>query len=282
MEEKSTPQEEPSQILIDNGCIADFYDLPHAVMAFRDGGYGVMHKATKKSSAQQVGVKKISKSRVMRERFEAEISIMKSLSHPNINQLFETFQDERNFFMVLELCLGDDLFNAIIDRGKFSEIGAKHCMRQIFQGVGYCHERRICLCDLTLEKIMLLTQEPIEQATLKIVDFGSATDFRDNEPMTIDVGTPNYVAPEVLAGRYDSKCDLWSCGVAMYIMLCGYPPFYDESDAEVLAKVRLGDFSFAAADWTGTSDDAKSLIGMLLKMNPTDRLGATAALQSTW
>merc|ERR1712190_392763 len=100
--------------------------------------------------------------------------------------------------------------------------------------------------------------------------------------LTTKAGTPYYVAPQVLAGKYDQLSDLWSCGVIMYVMLCGYPPFFGETDAEVLSKVRLGNFSFNAADWKNVSEDAKNLIRMLLKMNPKDRYTAEQALNHEW
>jgi len=117
---------------------------------------------------------------------------------------------------------------------------------------------------------------------LKIVDFGLSTSFEPDRCMTTKAGTPYYVAPQVLQGKYDCGCDLWSCGVMMYVLLCGYPPFFGESDADILAKVRLGNYSFNAADWKHISDDAKNLIRALLKMNPRDRYTAEQALNHSW
>merc|ERR1719414_567387 len=106
--------------------------------------------------------------------------------------------------------------------------------------------------------------------------------FQPNQVLTTKAGTPYYVAPQVLAGKYDQLSDLWSIGVIMYVMLCGYPPFFGETDAEVLSKVRLGNFSFNAADWKNISEDAKNLIRFLLKMNPRDRYTAEQALNHEW
>merc|ERR1719326_342248 len=106
--------------------------------------------------------------------------------------------------------------------------------------------------------------------------------FELGQVLTTKAGTPYYVAPQVLAGKYNQASDLWSIGVIMYVLLCGYPPFFGETDAEVLSKVRLGNFSFNAADWKNVSDDAKELIRMLLKMNPKDRYSAEQALNHTW
>jgi len=117
---------------------------------------------------------------------------------------------------------------------------------------------------------------------LKIIDFGLACKFDKDQVLTTKAGTPYYVAPQVLAGKYDQSSDLWSLGVIMYVVLCGYPPFYGETDADVLTKVRLGNFTFNAADWKNISEDAKNLIRMLLKINPRDRYTAEQALNHIW
>merc|ERR1712048_432951 len=114
------------------------------------------------------------------------------------------------------------------------------------------------------------------------IDFGLSCKFTENQVLTTKCGNPLYVAPQVLAGEYDQLSDLWSVGVIMYVMLCGYPPFFGETDAEVLSKVRLGNFSFNAADWKDVSEDAKNLIRMMLKMNPRDRYTAEQALNHEW
>jgi len=128
-----------------------------------------------------------------------------------------------------------------------------------------------------------MTKEKIEKSNLKIIDFGLSCRFEPGgAPLTTKAGTPYYVAPQVLAGKYDELSDLWSVGVIMYVMLCGYPPFFGETDAEVLSKVRLGNFSFNATDWKNISEDAKNLIRLLLKMNPKERINAKSALEHVW
>merc|ERR1719265_1855112 len=122
----------------------------------------------------------------------------------------------------------------------------------------------------------------MEKSAVKLIDFGLSKRFTDGEVLKTKAGTPYYVAPQVLAGKYDHSSDLWSLGVIMYVVLCGYPPFYGETDADVLAKVRLGNFSFNAADWKSVSEDAKNLIRMLLKMNPRDRFTAQQSLEHEW
>merc|ERR1712125_5527 len=144
------------------------------------------------------------------------------------------------------------------------------------------HENHVCHRDLKPENFIFSTKEPIEKSILKIIDFGLSCKYEPGQVLTTKAGTPYYVAPQVLAGKYDHLSDLWSCGVIMYVLLCGYPPFFGETDAEVLSKVRLGNFSFNAADWKGVSEDAKNLIRKLLKMNPRDRYTAEQALNDVW
>merc|ERR1712203_785421 len=216
------------------------------------------------------------------DRFKQEIAIMKMGDHPNIIKLFETFEDHRNIYLVMELCIGGELFDRIIEAGHFTETQAATLMQQIVKAIYFMHESHVCHRDLKPENFLFTTKESIEKNTLKIIDFGLSCAFTAGQILTTKAGTPYYVAPQVLAGKYDQMSDCWSCGVIMYVMLCGYPPFFGETDAEVLSKVRLGNFTFNAADWKNISEDAKNLIRMLLKMNPRDRYTAEQALNHDW
>merc|ERR1719460_2395971 len=184
--------------------------------------------------------------------------------------------------MILELCSGGELFDRIIEAGSFTEVQAAIAMQHLFRAIFYMHENHITHRDLKPENFLFTSKEPIEKCTLKVIDFGLACKFQQDQVLSTKAGTPYYVAPQVLAGKYDCASDLWSLGVIMYVVLCGYPPFYGETDADVLAKVRLGNFSFNAADWKNVSEDAKNLIRMLLKMNPRDRYTAEQALNHEW
>merc|ERR1719162_1250710 len=216
------------------------------------------------------------------DRFKQEIAIMKMMDHPDIIKLFETFEDHRNIYLVMELCTGGELFDRIIDAGHFTEVQAAILMQQILRAIYYMHENSVCHRDLKPENFLFSSKDPIEKCLLKIIDFGLSCQFSADSVLTTKAGTPYYVAPQVLAGKYDHLSDLWSCGVIMYVILCGYPPFYGETDADVLTKVRLGNFSFNATDWKNVSEDAKNLIRMMLKMNPRDRYTAEQALNHDW
>jgi calcium-dependent protein kinase len=207
---------------------------------------------------------------------------MKKMDHPNIIRLFETFEDHRNIYLVMELCEGGELFDRIIELGHLTENQAAVLMQQMFRAVFYMHLNKIVHRDLKPENFLFLTKEPLEKTPLKIIDFGLSCEFSEGQVMSTKAGTPYYVSPQVLQGRYDEACDVWSCGVIMYILLCGYPPFYGDTDAQVLKKVREGTFTFNQADWRNISEDAKDLIRKLLAFNPKDRFTAEQALNHVW
>jgi len=271
-----------SSFIIDNqGKLTEFYDLDKKKLG--EGSYGSVCKATNKSTGATRACKSISKEHMKNlERFKQEIAIMKMMDHPNIIKLYESFEDRKNIYLVMELCLGGELFDRIIDAGHFTEVQAALLMQQMVRALYYMHENHVTHRDLKPENFIFSTKEPIEKSILKIIDFGLSCVYKPDQVLTTKAGTPYYVAPQVLAGKYDQLADMWSTGVIMYVLLCGYPPFFGETDAEVLSKVRLGNFSFNAADWKNVSEDAKNLIRMLLKMNPRDRYTAEQALNHEW
>jgi len=279
----NTPKSRNDRFITDNTGkkITEYYDLDKKKLG--EGSYGSVCKAKNKSTQTIRAIKTIAKAQMKNtERFKMEIAIMKMMDHPNIIKLFESFEDHRNIYLVMEICSGGELFDKIIESGHFTEVQCAVLMHQIVRAIFYMHENHICHRDLKPENFLFVSKDPIEKSTLKVIDFGLSCKFETNQVLTTKAGTPYYVAPQVLAGKYDHLSDLWSVGVIMYVMLCGYPPFFGETDAEVLSKVRLGNFSFNAADWKNVSEDAKNLIRMLLKMNPRDRYTAEQALNHEW
>jgi calcium-dependent protein kinase len=268
-------------ILANNGSLTQFYTVEAAKIG--QGSYGSVTKGTNKSTGVVRAIKTISKSQVKNiERFRLEISIMKQMDHPNIIKLFETFEDHRNIYLVMELCTGGELFDRIIELGHLTEHQAAIIMQQILRAVFYMHQNKVMHRDLKPENFLFSTKESVEKSPLKIIDFGLSAHFEAGQTMSTKAGTPYYVAPQVLAGKYDESCDIWSCGVIMFILLCGYPPFYGDTDAEVLRKVREGVFTFNPSDWRSISDDAKDLIRKMLQFNPKDRYTAEQALNHIW
>jgi calcium-dependent protein kinase len=271
-----------AQFITENtGRISDVYTLQNKKLG--KGSYGSVMKGTHRSTGLTRAVKVISKSQMKNlTRFQQEIAIMKMMDHPNIVKLYETFQDAKNIYLVMELCGGGELFDRIIEAGQFTEVICATIMHQIVKAIYYMHENSVCHRDLKPENFLFMTKESIAKNHLKIIDFGLSCQFAPGQVLTTKAGTPYYVAPQVLAGKYDHLSDMWSIGVIMYVMLCGYPPFFGETDAEVLSKVRLGEYKFDAAEWKNISDDAKGLIRKLLKMNPKDRYTAEEALNHDW
>ncbi|KYK64102.1 calcium-dependent protein kinase CDPK2A [Toxoplasma gondii TgCatPRC2] len=266
-------------ILENTGALTDFYEIDTATLG--QGTYGSVSKARKKDTGQMRAVKTISKSQVKNlERFRQEIAIMKELDHPNVIKLFETFEDHRNIYLVMELCTGGELFDRIISEGRLTEKQAAVLMKQMFSAVHYLHSNNIMHRDLKPENFLFL--DSARESPLKIIDFGLSCRFKKGEFVSTKAGTPYYVAPQVLQGKYDFRCDAWSLGVILYILLCGYPPFYGETDAEVLAKVKTGVFSFSGPEWKRVSEEARELIRHLININPQERYTAEQALQHPW
>jgi len=271
-----------SQLILDRtGRIQDLYNMDKKKLG--EGTYGAVYRGTHKTTGRVRAIKTIPKTQMRNvERFKKEIAIMKIMDHPSIIKLFETLEDSRFIYLAMELCTGGELFDKIIAAGHFTEADAAVVMQQILRAVFYMHENNICHRDLKPENFLFQTKESIAKNVLKLIDFGLSCHCMPGDTMTTKAGTPYYVAPQVLQGKYDATCDVWSCGVIMYILLCGYPPFYGHSDGEVLSKVRLGHVAFDVRDWKHVSQGAKELIRAMLKVNPKDRYTAEEALNHAW
>jgi calcium-dependent protein kinase len=253
------------------------------------GTYGNVFKATTKDTTQARAIKVIPKVKVRnQDRFKTEIEIMRNLDHPHIIKLFETFEDSRNIYLVMELCTGGELFDRIIEKGHFTESEARNIFSQIIKAIYYCHQNKICHRDLKPENFLLLDSRP--DAPIKVIDFGLSQVFgevqqkdgsKSQVQMTTRAGTPYYISPEVLQGKYDESCDVWSSGVILYILLCGYPPFYGNNDPQILEAVKKGAFDFNGPEWKSVSENAKDLIKKMLT-KPEIRVKAGDILLHPW
>ena len=249
-----------------------------------DGAFGSVRKITHRVSGEHRAVKTIHKKNLRsdeeRQTFFNEVTVLRALDHPNVLKLYEYYQDEKNYYLITELCNGGELFDRIISHGSFSEALAANYMKQILSVVSFCHERNIVHRDLKPENFLLDTTE--EDAYLKVIDFGTAQFFTPGTPMTSKFGTPYYIAPEVLKCRYDEKCDVWSAGVNMYVLLCGYPPFGGSNDDQILKKISVGRFTFPSPEWDFISFEAKDLITKMLTFDTAHRPSARECLQHPW
>lgn len=211
-----------------------------------------------------------------------EVENLKNLDHPNIINFHESYQDEVYFHVVVEFCSGGELKSLIESKGGLDELVARRFMKQIFWGISYIHHKGICNRDIKADNFLISSLGDDPQ--LKMIDFGLSTTFKKDEEfsMTETVGTPFYVAPEVLLQIYDHRCDYWSAGVLMYYMLSGSFPFTGDDDAKLQASIIRGSVKFNGDIWRNVSDDAKDLIRKLLQVDPTKRYSASKALEHPW
>lgn len=181
----------------------------------------------------------------------------------------------------MDLMTGGELFDRIVMKDHYTELEAKKALHQIVIAIKYCHDKNIVHRDLKPENILYET--PDENSALKLGDFGLATMLRPNQLMTVACGTPGYVAPEILRGiAYGKEVDIWSIGVILYILLCGFPPFYDDNNKKLFAQIVAANFSFPDPYWTNISQNAKDLVNKLLVVDPTKRLTAEQILAHPW
>ncbi|XP_057324113.1 calcium/calmodulin-dependent protein kinase type 1 isoform X2 [Microplitis mediator] len=237
---------------------------------------------SKEKPGQMYAVKIIDKKALKgkEDSLENEIKVLRRLTHPNIVQLLETFEDKHKVYLVMELVTGGELFDRIVEKGSYTEKDASGLIRQVLEAVDYMHEQGVVHRDLKPEN--LLYYSPDEDSKIMISDFGLSK-MEDSGIMATACGTPGYVAPEVLAQRpYGKAVDVWSIGVISYILLCGYPPFYDENDANLFAQILKGEFEFDSPYWDDISDSAKDFIHKLMCVKVEDRYTCKQALAHPW
>lgn len=272
-----------SLVQLHKAKVEEFYEIADIL---GEGSFGSVSSATHKATGASRAIKAMTKKKVERKELEAEIEIMKHLDHPNIVKLYEVFEDYVNIHLVLELCTGGELFQRIVEEECFAERQAAAIMQQVMGGLLYCHRKCVCHRDIKPENFLLQVPGrrwcPVEQCVIKIIDFGVASKFEEGKQMTTKIGTPFYVAPQVLDGSYTESCDLWSCGVIMYILLCGYPPFTGETETELIPRIKACCYCFPEDDWDGVSDDAKDLIQKLICLDPAARYTAAQTMGHIW
>lgn len=245
-----------------NGTFKDHYQIGQLL---GQGAFGEVRKCLNRDTKVTRAVKLIKKESMSSEEeqsFKHEISILKKLDHPNILKLYEVFEDEKRYYLVTEMCKGGELFDEIVLKVQFSEKEAATIIQQILQAVSYCHNLGIVHRDLKPENVLI---DKELNNTLKIIDFGTAIKFnRGKEVLKTTHGTSYYIAPEVLSKSYDERCDVWSIGVMLYILLSGKPPFDGENDEEITEQVKIGEYVMTGGAWQVISNDAKNLIKKML------------------
>ena len=211
-----------------------------------------------------------------------EINILRTLDHPNILKIFEFYSNKESYSIVTELCSGGELFQEIVDKGPFNENYSAYVMFQILSAINYCHNMKIVHRDLKPENILIVDRDKNNYPRVKICDFGTSKMFEKGAIQRKLVGSSYYIAPEVLKKHYDEKCDLWSCGVILYILLSGRPPFGGENDKEIMERVSIGKYDLQSSPFNKVSKNGIDLIQKLLIMDPKKRISAQDALLHPW
>jgi len=248
------------------------------------GTYGVVYKAIRKATGEKRAIKKIkrmNKDKGFEGKLVHEIDILKHLDHPNIIKIYEFYTTEKEFYVVSEYISGGELFDEIAQRRYFSEADAAFIMRQLLAAISYCHSKNVVHRDLKPENILIDSVEG-NKVTVKIIDFGTALIVPQDRVISKKVGSIYYVAPEILKGNYTSKCDIWSLGVIMYILLVGRPPFNGSSNSSIMSAILTGVFEFPSPLADNISADAKGLIRKMLTYNPEERITASEAYNHPW
>jgi calcium/calmodulin-dependent protein kinase I len=264
------------------GLVEDKYELGQELGR---GGFSIVREGRNRQTGEKVAVKFIEKKFVDQEELkllQREIDIMARVQHTNVLRLFEIFDTDQKLSLVMELVNGGELFYKIVDKGSYSELEARDIVRQLVEGVDYLHNQGIAHRDLKPEN--LLCSETEHGMIIKIADFGLSKAFSGESDLSTSCGTPDYAAPEVLRmdGAYDKSVDLWSIGVITYVLLCGFPPFYGKSQAQLFEKILNADYDFPEPEWTQISAEAKDFIGHLLVLDVKLRYNTKQCLDHPW
>jgi len=262
-----------------------FYEV---IKTLGEGAYGQVFKVMNKKTKNIRAMKVINKLKACLDEDDEnnlikEINVLRSLDHPNILKIYEYYSTPRKLYIISELCNGGELFDRISKVKYFNEKVAAHILRQLLSAITFCHSNNVIHRDLKPENILIESENEKEEFfTIKVIDFGTSEIFRKNKLLDKKIGTPLYIAPEVLNNQYNEKCDLWSTGVILYILLCGSPPFYGSNDNEIYKKITSGKYSMKGVEWGEISTDAKDLIKNLLVKDYTSRYSANQALNHPW
>ncbi|CAN6440340.1 unnamed protein product [Victoria cruziana] len=267
---------------VGRSCITDKYVLGRELGR---GEFGITYLCTDRETREALACKSISKRKLRTaidvEDVRREVAIMGSLpDHPNVVKLRATYEDADAVHLVMELCEGGELFDRIVARGHYSERAAATVTRTIVEVVQMCHKNGVIHRDLKPENFLFANKK--ENSPLKAIDFGLSVFFKPGERFSEIVGSPYYMAPEVLKRNYGPEVDVWSAGVILYILLCGVPPFWAESEQGVAQAILRGVIDFKRDPWPKVSDTARSLVRQMLEPDPRRRLTAQQVLDHPW
>ncbi|CAD5226124.1 unnamed protein product [Bursaphelenchus xylophilus] len=249
------------------------------------GAFSVVRRCVQKSTNMEFAAKIINTRKLNSRDFqklEREARICRRLKHPNIVRLHDNIQEEGFHYLVFDLVTGGELFEDIVRREFYSESDASHCIQQILESIAYCHSNGVVHRDLKPENLLLASRA--KGAAVKLADFGLAIELQnDQEAWYGFAGTPGYLSPEVLnKDPYGKPVDIWACGVILYILLVGYPPFWDDEQNKLYSQIKNGAYDYPSPEWDTVTPEAKGLIDSMLTLNPKKRITADEALKVPW
>ena len=253
------------------------YDLKEKL---GEGAYGCVYKVLQRKTNYLRAVKAIKKKLVDRNEFMNEIEVLKTVDHPNIIKLFDCYYDRKFYYMVEEYCSGGDLFDYIQKEKCFTEKKAKIIFKQLLSAVNHLHKKNIVHRDLKPENIVFIKTKN-NDIFIKIIDFGASITFK-GQYLSQELGTIYYIAPEVFMNNYNEKADVWSCGIILYTMLCGRPPFCGKDENSIKAKILHSKLDFPPKSFKNVSPEAIEYLKLLLTYDQEKRISAEEALENTW
>ncbi|XP_034499522.1 calcium/calmodulin-dependent protein kinase type 1D isoform X2 [Ailuropoda melanoleuca] len=249
----------------------------------KDGAFSEVVLAEEKASGRLFAVKCIPKKALKGKEssIENEIAVLRKIKHENIVALEDIYESPNHLYLVMQLVSGGELFDRIVEKGFYTEKDASTLIRQVLDAVYYLHRMGIVHRDLKPENLLYYSQD--EESKIMISDFGLSKMEGKGDVMSTACGTPGYVAPEVLAQKpYSKAVDCWSIGVIAYILLCGYPPFYDENDSKLFEQILKAEYEFDSPYWDDISDSAKDFIRNLMEKDPNKRYTCEQAARHPW
>lgn len=247
------------------------------------GAFSVVYKALHRKTENLRCIKKIKISNFTKadeENIMNEIKILKMIDHPHIMKIYEYYEKNDHLYIVTEYLAGGELFERIEKTTKFTEAVAAKYISQILMAISYLHSNNIIHRDIKPENVVFENHD--FEANLKVIDFGTSREVVQQKKLNTKMGTAYYIAPEVLKKNYDFKCDVWSCGVILYVFLCGYPPFNGSSEEKIVKRVIEGKLVFPKEEWSLISEEARMLITRMLTYDPEKRPNADQVLSDPW
>ncbi|XP_042589106.1 calcium/calmodulin-dependent protein kinase type II subunit beta-like isoform X18 [Cyprinus carpio] len=249
------------------------------------GAFSVVRRCVKLCTGQEYAAKIINTKKLSardHQKLEREARICRLLKHPNIVRLHDSISEEGFHYLLFDLVTGGELFEDIVAREYYSEADASHCIHQILESVNHIHQHDIVHRDLKPENLLLASK--CKNAAVKLADFGLAIEVQGDQQAWFGfAGTPGYLSPEVLRKEaYGKPVDIWACGVILYILLVGYPPFWDEDQHKLYQQIKAGAYDFPSPEWDTVTPEAKNLINQMLTINPAKRITAQEALKHPW